>query len=106
MSVDLKRTVRAQRVHVDKWDSLEPGDCVIVSHRSGAVAGYAHACPGCGETSALNLEPRDGHPVWSVAGGDPAHPDGVTLSPSILHDPAKGGCGWHGYLTNGVFTPC
>lgn len=27
-------------------------------------------------------------------------------APSILHDPAKGGCGWHGYLRNGVFEPC
>ncbi len=106
-AVDLRRRAPAKRVSADKWDELEPGDCVIVTRRDGSgVSGYAHACPGCGETSALNIEPRDGHPVWSVAGGDPAHPEGVTLSPSILHDPVKGGCGWHGYLRNGVFEPC
>jgi methyl coenzyme M reductase beta subunit len=30
----------------------------------------------------------------------------LTLSPSIFRNPAKGGCGWHGYLENGVFRSC
>lgn len=25
----------------------------------------------------------------------------LTLSPSILRDPKKGGCGWHGFIRNG-----
>lgn len=25
----------------------------------------------------------------------------LTLRPSIFKNPAKGGCGWHGFLTNG-----
>jgi len=27
--------------------------------------------------------------------------ENLTLTPSILRNPAKGGCGWHGYITNG-----
>lgn len=27
--------------------------------------------------------------------------DTLTLTPSILRNPDKGGCGWHGYVTNG-----
>lgn len=30
----------------------------------------------------------------------------LTLKPSILRDPAKGGCGWHGWITNGEVTSC
>ena len=30
----------------------------------------------------------------------------LTLTPSILSDPAKGGCGWHGFITNGEVTQC
>lgn len=29
----------------------------------------------------------------------------LTLTPSILRSPDKGGCGWHGFVTNGGITP-
>lgn len=49
--------------------------------------------------------PLDGGPMY-----DPNRPawdrtgetfETLTLSPSILRDSAKGGCGWHGYVENG-----
>jgi hypothetical protein len=108
MEIDLKRCVPAKRVSADKWDSLEHGECVIVTSREGdAVTGYVAACPGCGQPLSLDFaRERPEHPQWSVTAGDPLQPESVTLSPSILHDPAKGACGWHGYLRNGVFEPC
>lgn len=30
----------------------------------------------------------------------------LTLTPSIFRDPAKGGCGWHGFVTAGEVTTC
>lgn len=56
------------------------------------------ACPGCGRISAMrvgNPKPQKS-PSWKLK-------DGKTLTPSIN---CTGCCGWHGYLTNGVFTPC
>jgi hypothetical protein len=59
--------------------------------------------------------PRTGEPCGSVLIGKGVKPtvgpswkwDGSvyapTLEPSIN---CKGGCGWHGYLIKGVFTPC
>lgn len=77
-----------------------PGD-VEPRVLGGELYGYAYRCAGCGEADYLALAPStdDG---WRVTAGDPAHPEGVSLSPSILHRP----CGWHGHLTNGVFAPC
>jgi hypothetical protein len=64
-------------------------------------------CPcGCGTPCYVPFaNPLDGGPA-----SDPARPlwqrsgenfETLTLSPSILRDPAKGGCGWHGFITNG-----
>lgn len=81
--IDLKRSVPAKLVHADKWGSLEPGECIkLVDGNGGSVIGLLSACP------------------------DPAKPETLSLSPSIFHRTEDGGCGWHGYLTNGVFTPC
>jgi len=30
----------------------------------------------------------------------------LTLTPSILRTPEKGGCGWHGFVTNGEIITC
>jgi len=97
----------------------------------GPIAGYAFCCPGCGHvhtaTSSGNCgqkiqrsyKDKDGKDVpyttcahsgvgscWSWSGS--AEGNTLTCSPSILvtmdkHEP--GGCNWHGFLTNGVFTP-
>jgi hypothetical protein len=36
--------------------------------------------------------------MWTRTGEDF---ETLTLTPSIHSDPAKGGCGWHGFITNG-----
>jgi len=75
--------------------------------------GLAYDCP-CGKCETGRFvafrNPLDG--------GLPIHPDRalwdrtgdtfetLTLTPSILHTPGKGGCGWHGYITNGEVTSC
>ncbi len=51
-------------------------------------------CPGCGELGA----PKD-TASWTAPLGSFADVTTLTLRPSILKDC----CGWHGYLTHGVF---
>lgn len=46
---------------------------------------------------------EDGHARW-LRGGDTF--ETLTLRPSILRNPARGGCGWHGYITDGEVTSC
>lgn len=55
------------------------------------------ACPGCGELGS----PKTGA-KWTIKSGSFADVSTLTLNPSI----AKGCCGWHGYLHNGVFESC
>jgi len=108
-TIDSKRSgVRAVRV---TWGALEwrddrgwagggwygePGSMVPLVGAVG-IAGYLIACPGCGRLGG----PKEGA-RWEVTAGNPADVTTLTVRPSI----AKDCCGWHGYLTNGVFTSC
>lgn len=105
--IDIKRSAKARLVE-SITQSAEPGDCETFNASKadgGGVAGLHFVCPGC---RAIGSLPIKGRVAWTVVEGDVSRPESLTLSPSILHDnPALGGrCGWHGYLTNGVFTPC
>lgn len=48
--------------------------------------------------------PLDGGPTWTSHPTEPTWQrtgetfETLQLSPSILSDPTKGGCGWHGYV--------
>lgn len=102
---DPRRSLPARAVEdIDAPDVL-PGD-VEVRCIDGVVEGYGYACVGCGSRSWLAIGADNPHPRWSVTAGAATKPETVTLSPSILHAAERGGCGWHGYLTAGVFTPC
>jgi hypothetical protein len=80
-------------------DDLPPGACLPWDQNSGRLH---FACPGCGQLGGVNC----GHPKpaqglsWDIVSGSPADPATLTLTPSIN---CVGCCGWHGFLTNGVF---
>ncbi|WP_430707685.1 DUF6527 family protein [Nitrobacter hamburgensis] len=64
---------------------------------NGEAAGYAFRCPWvCGLESWLPID--DGLRGWTWDGSR----ERPTLRPSVLHR----SCGWHGYLTNGVWEIC
>lgn len=82
----------------------------------GPIAGYAICCPKCLQvhfwTTALNcasLRPLPGGgsvcdhsgvgSCWAWTGS--AEDGTLTASPSLHSVAEKGGCGWHGFLTNG-----
>lgn len=50
-------------------------------------------CPNCGKKSS-----SVGNHIFIEAT--------KSYHPSIVHNKKLGGCGWHGWLTNGVFTSC
>ena len=108
-AVDLRRAVPLRLVNADAIDAPGslPGDAVPTERADGSPAGFIFRCPGCGAQTCLGLAPRlDDAPAWHVTAGDPRTGSGLSLSPSIHHTTALGGCGWHGYLTAGSFTPC
>ena len=109
-AVDTRRTVPARMVDdLDAPGDDGPGCMLALNPREGGgpCPGYLFACPGCGRHSGLYLHPPDpGTPRWHVTAGDATRAEGLSLSPSIHHTTALGGCGWHGYLTAGVFAPC
>jgi len=104
-TVDTRRTVPARVVEDIDADGAQPGDVEVLAI-DGVVWGYGFACAGGGSKSFLALNSENPEPRWRVTAGDAAQPSTVTLSPSIFHTAERGGCGWHGYLTNGVFAPC
>ncbi len=64
------------------------------------IHGMLFVCPGCGEVSCLPfISDNPKHDKW-IPGGTILKPH---LRPSILSAPAKGGCGWHGFLNHGYF---
>jgi hypothetical protein len=57
-------------------------------------------CPcGCGELDCIPVDQQPSEHGWTW-NGDMNLP---TLRPSLQR---TGGCGWHGYLTDGIFKPC
>lgn len=107
-TADLRRAVPARIPPLDDVPSkMQPGD--LYPERltpDGPVVGYVYACVGCGRLSHIALPGAlTPGPRWTAT-GDPGRVADLTLSPSILHDPAQGGCGWHGWLRDGVFAPC
>lgn len=107
VAVDLRRTVPLTVVdELPDHDPAPPGHASRLVHADGDPAGFVFACPGCGSQSHLPIgRVVDGRPTWTVTAGDPRTGVGLSLSPSI-HHAAPRGCGWHGYLTNGVLAPC
>ncbi len=79
-------------------------DGKTVPKRTGVGISFDCPCGTCGERPYLGFtNPLDGggplepkHPKWERVGEDF---ETLTLRPSILR---QGGCGWHGYLTEGA----
>lgn len=105
MSVDLRRTVPARlQPPEERTGAFEPGDVMTMTDEvDGPVTALGFGCPGCGGASILHLGSGPDRHTWQVTGGDPSKPESLSVRPSIHH---SGGCGWHGYLTDGVFAPC
>lgn len=105
--VDTGRRVPLRIVDDTDRPDAAPGDAmVLTSQGSDEPCGYAFRCPGCGVETHLPLRSSvERHPSWTVTAGDLRRAEGLTLSPSIHHQ-APRGCGWHGWLRDGVLVPC
>lgn len=64
------------------------------------LVGFAFICPcGCGREGYLPTDTATPGPRWDW-NGDRERP---SLNPSVLF---RGGCEWHGYLTDGEWRSC
>jgi hypothetical protein len=93
-------TTETKAVRVHSWDDLNSPGCFMFDEQKRSML---LVCP-CGEclrirSIPLDAYPNDKVPRWHWDGNE----DLPTLTPSILD---KGGCGWHGFLTAGVFRSC
>lgn len=72
----------------------KPGDAFEYKDSNNIIK-LCWCCPKCGKpTATANGHNHD----WD--------PKTKSLTPSIVHDVELGGCGYHGFLTNGVFKSC
>jgi hypothetical protein len=89
------------------YTTAPDGTLVPAPAREGVGVTFTCPCGKCDEyhdCCVLFENPIDGGPPF---GGGPRWKrvgetiDTLTLTPSILRTPSKGGCGWHGLITNG-----
>lgn len=108
-------------------EPAQPGDCwrsrwaVTVDQQAagmteGPIAGYDLCCPKCLAVhhwgTARNCSQKVGDycvhygvgSCWNWTGS--AEDGTLSASPSLHCDISIGGCGWHGYLTNGELKHC
>ncbi len=91
--------------HDDAPDYGEPGSAGALPPDMETTGDHlAYCCPGCGVYGLLRAgdhQPAPS-PVWQITAGSRDDVTTLSLTPSIL----TACCGWHGYLTGGVFRPC
>lgn len=81
---------------VENIDSVvNKGDAIMVwgrhSETGNKIKQLIICCPRCG-----NLSASAGNHIYDE--------ETKSYSPSIVHNPDLGGCGYHGWLKNGTFT--
>lgn len=92
-----KRNATFRLVETVVGDQAKPGDARYWKAPDGAE-GINFQCPcGCGSLLGVSF----GNRGWTWNGNR----EKPTVRPSILHS-SPGGCGWHGYLTDGQFVEC
>lgn len=66
---------------------------------------FIFACPGCGRFGGIRTgSPKPSEsPSWGITEGSVDDPTSLSLTPSIN---CVGCCGWHGYLTKGIYKSC
>lgn len=80
------------------YDELKENEYATFSRFNGEDGGgLVWLCRGCGKPVHISTEKDYYGQSWTI--------DFITLTatPSIKHDKAKSGCGWHGHLENGKF---
>jgi len=108
---DLGLTDSKEREGFRRTPIALPGDTWRLSwyrlEGKGPCAGYAICCPLCRKvhywTTARNCKPcpHEGNSsCWTWSGS--AETNRLTASPSLYCVKELGGCGWHGFLTDGV----
>jgi len=79
---------------VDDHDKLiNKGDAMVYFNSELGYDQLMIVCVGCGKKS-------------GSAGKHIFDKQTLSYHPSIVHNEALGGCGWHGWLKNGKFTSC
>lgn len=77
------------------FDAMEAAPPGAIHYLDG---GAIIKCPGCGSESFCEERRGDNHPSWTM------DHQTQTWQPSVHH--SANGCGWHGFLKNGVWGPC
>lgn len=104
--IDPKRTVAATVTPEYPDSPAAPGLCYAPPVGGGwSQPMLVFACPGCGQVGGIRVgeDKPEPSPSWKIEFGKREDATSLTLSPSIN---CVGCCGWHGYLTAGVFRSC
>jgi hypothetical protein len=93
----MKLIVRVKCSEIDGFENLKENEyAFLVTYSEGKNCSIVYKCPGCNK-AVIITDKDSGHnnAHWEIDF------ETLTAKPSIVHDKNKGGCGWHGYLTDG-----
>ena len=98
----MKKVVKLTTVNneVDWIDFKEGEYAFLVTYKEHTLCAIAFKCPGCDQPLCISLKDHKEEPGWKI------NFETLTATPSILHSRNGKGCGWHGYLTDGILKPC
>jgi hypothetical protein len=81
---------------INSWEELQDGEYgLLTEYKTDNKCSLIFKCLGCGKPLTISIIGGSTN-TWRIDF------ETLTAKPSILHDREKGGCGWHGYLTNGL----
>ncbi len=99
--VSVQLTTRVRGNQVENWSDLKDGEYIFLNtYSSDEHCGIIFKCPGCSDALCISLKDHKNEPGWKIDF------EKLTATPSILHSRDGRGCGWHGYLTDGLLKPC
>jgi hypothetical protein len=95
----MKLTENANALDLDHWTDLQDHQYLLLQEYStDKLCSIVFKCPGCKQPLSVTNTVEVGRAHWEIDF------ETMTVSPSILHDRSKGGCGWHGYMKAGELT--
>lgn len=99
--IDLQATTKLEDKITDfkHWKDFKENSYSFYTYKD-KLCGIHFRCPGCKEVIGIDIGYEPSQPKWTI------NFETLTATPSILHSRDGKGCGWHGYLTNGILKPC
>lgn len=92
--------IKANKINAEKDIPENVGDIMEYTLPTGHIH-IVWICPNCKQRVTSVDRPENENGKAHIY-----YPETISMTPSIVCNKEHGGCGWHGFLTNGEFKEC